>query len=105
MNKTILALSTLTLMFTTGLQAKEATLDNVVTDFADQPTKETDWYMTRLQKKCQLIPISTIASHRAKSTSSLFVKTKTRCTAMQYLTSLNRQPLPCLSTMNMPLFR
>ncbi|HDM8221155.1 TPA: DUF1254 domain-containing protein [Vibrio campbellii] len=64
MNKTILALSTLTLMFTTGLQAKEATLDNVVTDFADQPTKETDWYMTRLQKE---VPVNTYKHNRIPS--------------------------------------
>ncbi len=64
MKKTILALSVFALTFTTGLQAKDATLENLTTDFSKQPTKETDWYMTRLQKQ---VPVNTYKHNRIPS--------------------------------------
>ncbi|MFV0447448.1 MAG: DUF1254 domain-containing protein [Vibrio sp.] len=64
MKKTLLALSVATLSFAVNVQAKEATLDNVTTDFADQPTKETDWYMNRLQQE---VPVNTYKHNRIPS--------------------------------------
>ncbi|TOG86138.1 DUF1254 domain-containing protein [Vibrio parahaemolyticus] len=64
MKKTALALSVIALTIATGIQAKEATLENVASDFTSQPTKETDWYMSRLQKE---IPVNTFKHNRILS--------------------------------------
>ncbi len=64
MNKFLFMLSTSVLIFSVGLQAKNAILDNVATNFADQPTKETDWYMTRLQNE---VPVNTYKHNRIPS--------------------------------------
>jgi len=48
----------------TGLQAKEVTVENVANLYPDQPTKETDWYMTRLQQE---LPVNTYKHNRIPS--------------------------------------
>lgn len=60
MKKTTLMLSAIALTISSSIQAHEATLENVARDFADQPTKETDWYMSRLQRRSQLTHSNTI---------------------------------------------
>lgn len=57
-------LSVLSVLFASALQAKDATLENLSIDFAQQPTKETDWYMTRLQRE---IPVNTFKHNRIPS--------------------------------------
>ncbi|EGR0934086.1 TPA: DUF1254 domain-containing protein [Vibrio parahaemolyticus] len=64
MKKTTLMLSAIALTISSSIQAHEATLENVARDFADQPTKETDWYMSRLQKE---IPVNTFKHNRIPS--------------------------------------
>lgn len=105
MKKTALMLSAIALTISSSIQAHEATLENVARDFADQPTKETDWYMSRLQKE---IPVNTFKHNRIPSNKDhQFVIRENEDTMYSHaiLDVTNLRLYRCLSMMNMPSFK
>ncbi len=57
-------LASAAVVLSASLHADEVALKNVATEYAQQPAKETDWYMTRLQKE---IPVNTYKHNRIPS--------------------------------------